>query len=512
MALPQETRWARLSVARKLLTREQLDACYQFQAEKQEKGSKLPLWDCAVLQRLLNQNEAEQLQDEAGDVNAEKLGDFSLVRKLGKGGMGAVYLGVGPDKQRAAIKVLEQQLAKQRSFLTRFFREGEASMKLEHENIVRGLDIGEDGGYYFFAMEYVEGKSVAQLINQVGSIAWEQGTRIVLKVAEALAYAHANGLIHRDIKPENIMVAPGGVVKLMDLGLARQMDLEVTRLTQTGTAMGTPYYMAPEQIKDAKRADERSDIYSLGATWYHIVTGQVPFTGDTSYEVFQKHMKEIVRSPQAVRADVPRAVSIVIERMLSKEPARRMQSAEELCEIIRSKCLGPRDLRKELQLDEVHADKPEWEVKIMVAGNEERRRLSRAEVPKRVRAKTLTRETPTRRIGDHGPYRPARMFPDLERLLPSDRPTVAAGPAPTGPQVRRTKTRPPAGSQKPGGSMLHTMIQDYDKEEKAYRKKKRMEKLAPLLIKCAILAALVFLALWFWPKIWGFLSGLIGPS
>ncbi len=499
MSTPQERRFVRLALARKALTREQMEACQQLQAQKQKEGTKAPLWDCAVLQNMLSQDDAEKLEDDAGDLTVDKLGEFTIVRKLGEGGMGAVYLGIGSDKNRSAIKIMAPHLSKQRPFLTRFFREGQASMKLQHQNLVRGYDIGEDAGYYFFALEFVDGKSLSQIIRDGGPLPPEKATEIILSVAEALAYAHENHVVHRDIKPENIMLTRDGVAKLMDLGLARQTDSEVTALTRTGTAMGTPYYMAPEQAQDAKRADERSDIYSLGASWYHMVTGKVPFEGATSYEVFQKHLKEPLRPPQALESKVPRAVSLSIERMMAKEPDRRFQSATEVCEHIREHCLGKRDIKKELGVGaeaKTEAKEDLWDMKVAVKGRVEKRRFSLAELRARIRKGQIGRETPAKRVGESGPYQPAGSYSELEREFPRDYAMAAAG--------QKDGDAPSSRSE------LRSLLTHYDESARSYHRKRGLKKLVPLLIKLGI-AAVVALVIWlFWDSISGVLSGFMG--
>jgi serine/threonine protein kinase len=497
MPTPQEVRFARLAVTRKLLDREQIDSLLGFQADKLSQGSRLPLWDCAVLQNMLQQEVAERLQEDAGDLKTAKLGDFRLLHKLGEGGMGSVYLGVGPHRERVAIKVLADNLAKQRTFLTRFFREGQAAIKLSHPNIVGGVAIGEDGGLYYFAMEYVAGQNVAEMIEKSGALPPERATEFVLQVAEALAYAHENKIIHRDIKPDNIMVTRGGVAKLMDLGLARQMDSDLTALTRTGASMGTPYYMAPEQAEDAKRADERSDIYSLGATWYRMVTGRVPFEGSTAYEVFQKHLGEPLRSPQAVRSSIPRGVSLTIERMMAKEPDRRIQTARRLCETIRDQCVGARDIQKELQLQRPKVKETMWDVKIAVGDRVEKRRLALSEVRTRIRKGQVARDTPAKPAGARDIYQPAESFRELAREFPQDY-AVSAG---------QRKDDTPATRV-----MLHDLVTHYDSARKSYGRRKKLRKMLPYLIKLLILAGVGFAVWRFWPQIAGLFGRLVGGS
>jgi len=266
-------------------------------------------------------------------------------------------------------------------------------------------------------MEYVSGRSVRDIIAQGGAMSSEIATRIVLQVARGLAYAHAHGVVHRDIKPENILVDRDNVAELTDFGLARQMDAELTALTRTGASMGTPYYMAPEQGLDAKHADARCDIYALGATWYHMVTGRRPFEGDSVWEVFQKHQSEPLRSAHKVHPGVPRSVSTLISRMMAKEPDQRVQTAEELCELIESTCFGQDDGAAAETGDEERD--MQWEMMIVVGGTRvENRRLDLDQVREAVRGGTVTPETPTRLVGEGGDYVPARLFPVLVDELP----------------------------------------------------------------------------------------------
>jgi serine/threonine-protein kinase len=291
-----------------------------------------------VLQNLLEHDAAERLREEAGELNVDSVGSFMLVRKLGEGGMGSVWLATDPHDRSVAVKVLSPDRARQRPMLTRFFREGQAAIRLQHPNLVSGLELGEDGGYYFYAMEFVAGRTVRELLDEKGRMECAESAGLVRQVASALAYAHDRNVVHRDIKPGNIIVTPEGRAKLADLGLAKYLDGDLTLLTHSGAGMGTPCYIAPEQIRDAKHADARSDIYSLGATWYHMVVGHPPFTGATTLEVCHKHVNEPLVPPSDLRADVPKDVSQLIQCMMAKDPADRLQTAAELESAIQEIC------------------------------------------------------------------------------------------------------------------------------------------------------------------------------
>lgn len=496
MATPQETRFLRLALTRKVLTRDQMKTCLALQKDKEQQGSKIPLWDCTVLSNMLDQNVAEKLQDDAGDLDREQLGSFTIMRKLGEGGMGSVWMAVGPDKQRLAVKLLPLHLAKQRQYLTRFFREAQACIKLQHDNVVRGVQVGEDAGNYYFAMEFVDGESIRALIERSGPMDPQRATEIIRQVAEGLAYAHENGVVHRDIKPDNIMLTKDGVAKLADLGLARQVDAEMTALTRTGTGMGTPFYMAPEQGRDAKRADARSDIYSLGATWYHMVTGQVPFTGGTPLEIFQKHLKEPIKSPQAVRPGIPRGVSLTIERMMAKNPDGRVQTARELCQLIDEQCLGERDIARELGLGAPGEKESLWDMKVAIGNRMEKRRFAISGIRARIRKGQITRDTPTRRAGTRGQYQPAGSFRELAREFPQDYATRVE----PGQKAGQSTTR----------MQMKDLLSDFDKAKRSHARKRKLKRLIPFVVELAVLAIVVGVAIRFWPQISTFVAGLLG--
>jgi serine/threonine protein kinase len=495
MPTPQETRFVRLAVTRHALSKEQMDSCLEFQDQKLNQGSKISLWDCSVLMGLLDEADAERLAGKAGDLPVGKLGEYIVLEKLGEGGMGAVYLAIGPDKQRAAVKVLPPQLAKQRQFLSRFFREAQACCKLRHQNVVCGFKVGEEVGHYYFAMEFVDGTSVDEMLEKEGPIPPEKATELILQVAQGLAYAHENGIIHRDIKPANIMVNKEGVAKLADLGLARRVDAEETALTRTGTAMGTPFYMAPEQATDAKRADARSDIYSLGATWYHMIAGRPPFEGSTPLELVRMHMKEPLKPLSSVVSAAPRGVSFTIDRMMAKDPDQRIQTASELVQIIREQCMGPRDVTSELGLGQKKQPETLWDVQLSVAGRVEKRRLSLADIRTRVRRNEMDKNTPVRRAGTREAYQPAGSFRELEREFPRDYAVRAAAATKVAPSNARTQ--------------LHDLMTHYDSEKRSYKRREKMKGFLPYALELLALLVVAYLVWHFWPQISGFAGGLI---
>jgi serine/threonine-protein kinase len=272
------------------------------------------------------------------------VGDYRILRRLGEGGMGAVYLGYheGQDRQ-VAIKVLADQLASNDAYVKRFYREARSGEFLNHPNIVRGITVGQDPATHkhYLVLEFVDGPSALALLEKLGRLSVGDAVHIALDVARALEHAHSRNIVHRDIKPDNILITRSGVAKLSDLGLAKRTD-EASHLTGTRQGFGTPWYMPYEQAINAKHADARSDIYALGATLYHLVTGEVPFSGLNHLEVMDK--KNLGDFPRAStrNADVPPVLDQILGRMLAKEPADRYQTASELIvDLERSRLANP---------------------------------------------------------------------------------------------------------------------------------------------------------------------------
>ncbi len=249
-----------------------------------------------------------------------KIGRYEIVQVLGKGGMGIVYLAKDTFLQRlVALKLLSPHLASDETVVARFINEARISASLQHPNIVTVYEAGQDGDFVFIAMEYVNGKDLASLLRERGKFHPDETISILKAVASALDYAHQRGVIHRDIKPSNVLVSEDGVVKLMDFGIARVVGGE--RHTKTGVLVGTPEYMAPE-LWEGKDADKFSDLYSLGILAYELLTGEVPFTGDTPIAIGYKHVH--VEVP---RTGINEAVDEVLKIALAKERERRFQSA-----------------------------------------------------------------------------------------------------------------------------------------------------------------------------------------
>ncbi|MCZ6602886.1 MAG: protein kinase, partial [Planctomycetota bacterium] len=252
------------------------------------------------------------------------IGGCKITKKLGEGGMGAVYKGEHETLRReSAIKILPAAYANNPTLVARFFREARAAGKIRHPNIVEVYNVGQDAGLHFIEMEYVKGKSVKQMMDD-GDLKKEDGTinldeciRIMKDTAIGLVAAHTADVIHRDIKPDNIMVNLEGRVKIADFGLARSVEGESMDLTKTGQIMGTPTYISPEQA-DAAKTDQRTDIYSLGATFYHLVTDEKPFTGDSPMVILLKHINEEPTPPDQYNPDLAPSLVSIIDKMMAK--------------------------------------------------------------------------------------------------------------------------------------------------------------------------------------------------
>jgi len=260
----------------------------------------------------------------------KRIGHYRIIREIGRGGMGVVYQAENESLGKTcALKVLPiRASAEGTAARTRFTREARAAAQLEHPNVVPVYNIGEDKGCCYIEMQFIDGPSAGQLAAERTALPWPEACRIARDAARALGAAHQKGLIHRDIKPENILIASDGTVKVADFGLARHVQ-SVSDLTASGHVVGTPHYMSPEQC-EARELDGRSDIYSLGATLYHLLTGRRPYEADAAMTVMYKHVHDPRPDPRRVMPSLPAEVAAIVIKMMAKDKSARHQTAEEV--------------------------------------------------------------------------------------------------------------------------------------------------------------------------------------
>ena len=255
-------------------------------------------------------------------------GRYEIVKSIGEGGMANVYL--ANDKildRKVAIKVLRGDLANDEKFIRRFQREAQSVANLSHPNIVEVYDVEEEEGQHYIVMEYIDGKTLKQLLQKRGSLTLSEVIDIMLQLTDGLAHAHDAYIIHRDIKPQNIMIQDDGLVKITDFGIA--MALNATQLTQTNSVMGSVHYLPPEQA-NGKSSTIKSDIYSLGILMYELITGSVPFKGDNAVEIALKHLKEKIPSIRRQNPTIPQSVENIVLRATAKNPKNRYDSVKDM--------------------------------------------------------------------------------------------------------------------------------------------------------------------------------------
>ncbi|HZE96668.1 MAG TPA: protein kinase, partial [Planctomycetota bacterium] len=316
-----------------LVSQEQINSALQLQSTSIKRGKYISFSEVLVQMGLLTAPQRETLEKKIRDQQSgvTQLGPYKLVKKIGEGGMGAVYLAQDAAGKNVAVKVLPRHLGTNAEFVKRFKREADAATMLKHPNIIGAFAAGEDLGYHYYVMEYCDGQPVDVLLAARKVFPIDEALTLALQVAGGLKYAHDLGIIHRDIKPSNIMLARDGEAKVLDLGLSKNLDdAGMSFKTVTGAVLGTPHYISPEQAQGEKKVDGRSDIYSLGATLYHLLTGKTPFDGQTALEILSKHVNTTLPNPQDLREEIPDPVVQVLERMMAKDPVDRHRDCGEL--------------------------------------------------------------------------------------------------------------------------------------------------------------------------------------
>jgi serine/threonine protein kinase len=327
-----DTIFGKMAIEQGLCTDEELRQSLK-ELESRSKVNPTILKELMVELGYVTTTQAERLKESLKESKAaaHQIPGYKIVGKLGAGAMAVVYKARQLSLNRmVAIKILPKRFSENPEYVERFYKEGQAAGRLNHHNIVRAIDVGEAGGYHYFVMEYVEGKTIADDLAAGKVFEEAEALDIIIQVAKALAHAHACSLIHRDVKPKNIMISTNGTVKLADMGLARETtDIEAAQ-SEAGKAYGTPYYIAPEQIRGKIDIDGRADIYGLGATLYHMLTGRVPFMAEDSADVMRKHLREKLIPPDHINTSLSAGVSEVIEIMMAKRKEKRYNDIEEL--------------------------------------------------------------------------------------------------------------------------------------------------------------------------------------
>jgi serine/threonine-protein kinase len=348
----------RLVVERGLATSEEVQRCIELQRQQTD-ASDQSLAGLLIREGVITQPQLDRLKPQLEQQQPEmQIPGYQVLAKLGSGAMATVYKAKQLSLDRlVAIKVLPRKYTKNAEFVERLYAEGRAAAKLNHANIVGALDVGKAGEFHYFVMEYVEGSTVFDHITQHGRYPETEALKIMLQVARALQHAHDQGFIHRDVKPKNIMITPEGQVKLADMGLARAVSDREAAEAEQGKAFGTPYYISPEQIRGEVDVDFRADIYGLGATLYHMVTGRVPYNGPNPSAVMHQHLKAELVPPDHINNELTRGISEIIEVCLNKDRDQRYVSTADLVQDLESVLEGdvPYLARKLVDLDSLSA-------------------------------------------------------------------------------------------------------------------------------------------------------------
>jgi eukaryotic-like serine/threonine-protein kinase len=313
-------------------TAERINECIHIQQKIRELGV-IPkkLGEIMIDKGYLSETQVKDIFQKQGvEAGRTQIVGYKILAILGRGAMGTVYKAVQLSMEReVALKVLSPHLAGNEKFVMRFFKEARSVAHLNHPNIIQGIDVGESNGIHYFAMEYIEGKDLEDIIKQQGPMEEKKACDVILKVAHALDHAYKNNMVHRDVKARNIMISnKDGAIKLCDLGLARLTIEDSSQHKET--LVGTPAYISPEQARAETNIDIRSDIYSLGVTFYFCVTGELPFRGETAVIVMNKHLNEQPIPPKQRNPRLSNIINTIILKMMAKKREGRYQTPMEL--------------------------------------------------------------------------------------------------------------------------------------------------------------------------------------
>jgi serine/threonine-protein kinase len=352
-----DTEVGRVVVDMGLATKTEIEFCREQQKQSSDPNQR-SLSDLLIENSFITVNQAKRIRQQLDERRSSQIPGYILLGKLGKGAMATVYKARQISLDRiVAIKVLPRKMSENPEFVDRFYKEGKAAARLSHNNIVQAIDVGSTPeGFHFFVMEYVEGKTLYDImqpppVGEGRAFGEAEALDVMIQIAQALAHAHERGLIHRDVKPKNIILTPQGVAKLTDLGLARATDDKHAAESEAGKAYGTPYYISPEQIRGEIDIDYRADIYSLGATFYHLITGRPPFEGETPSAVMHKHLKENLVPPDHLNTRISAGVGEVIEVSMAKNRDERYRSTRDMLEDMEALQRGEPPIHARRQVD-----------------------------------------------------------------------------------------------------------------------------------------------------------------
>jgi len=344
-----------------LATRTEIEFCREQQKQASDPNQR-SLGDLLVENNFITVNQAKRIRSALADQKRSEIPGYTLMGRIGKGAMATVYKAKQNSLDRiVAIKVLPLKNSENPEFVDRFHKEGKAAARLAHNNIVQAIDVGTTPeNRHFFVMEYIEGKTLYDImqpppVGEGRTFSENEALDIMIQICDALAHAHQRSLIHRDVKPKNIILTPQGVAKLTDLGLARSTDDKHAAESEAGKAYGTPYYISPEQIRGHVDIDFRADIYSLGATMYHLVTGRPPFDGDTPSAVMHKHLKQPLIPPDHINTALSAGIGEIIELAMAKNRDERYHGTEEMLEDLKLVRAGeaPVHARRSVSLEHI---------------------------------------------------------------------------------------------------------------------------------------------------------------
>ncbi len=331
-----------IALGRNIITQAQVDECLDIQKRSHKLGLNLELHDILVSRGHLTTQMLEEIKELYElNISGDAFGNFSNLTPLGHGGMGKVYLAKQNYLNRAvALKILDVS-SKGKESTERFYQEVRALAKLNHNNIVTIFDAGririKSRDYCYFAMEYLPGRTLQQELDTIRVMAEDEARTIILDVARALEYAHSRNVIHRDVKPANIILDELANPKLTDFGVVMHKDMDHKTLTQEGMMVGSPFYCSPEQAEGSRDIDKRSDIYSLGATYYHLIAGRPVFMEGSPADILRQHAAGVWVSPRRYNRNISYRTEWIIKRMMARDRGKRYQTMEEVIDALDGK-------------------------------------------------------------------------------------------------------------------------------------------------------------------------------